>query len=73
MSLTLSLPKFNFWRGDSALIYLLTKKVTVERENRIMDRTIKKLPADNDRDYIEHEEDSRTFKILGDPKQRQVN
>ena len=68
MSLTLSLPKFNFWRGDSALIYLLTKKVTVE-----MDRTIKKLPADNDRDYIEHEEDSRTFKILGDPKQRQVN
>ena len=62
-----ALPKFNFWKGDWELMYLLTKKATVERENRIMGNAIKKIPADNDRDYIEDEEDLQTFKILEDP------
>ena len=48
-------------------MYLLTKKAAVERENRIMGNAIKKIPADNDRDYIEDEEDLQTFKILEDP------
>ena len=40
------------------------------RENRIVSRIIKSLPADNDRTYIEHEDGSQTFKILENPKQK---
>ena len=46
------------------------KKATKERENRIVDHIIKKLPEDNDRDYIEHEDGSQTFTISENPKQR---
>lgn len=42
------------------------KKVRKVRENRATDHIIKDVPAKNECCYIEHEEDSQTFKILKD-------
>ena len=47
-----------------------SKKAMKERENKIVDHITKKLPADNDRDYIGHEDGSQTFTILVNPKQK---
>ena len=46
------------------------EKAAKERENRIITHIIKNLPAVNDFYYIEHEEESQTFKCLEDLKQR---
>ena len=35
--------------------------------------TIKKLPADNDQYYIEHEYGTDTFKLRDDPDQKEKN